>query len=179
MRTVPGATDHGVVVGAGLSGLSAALQLAGRGRAVTVVERYPFPGGRMGQADIRGYRIDTGPTVLTMPDIIEDAFAAVTEGRAALGMILAKLTRLNSLAIPALNAPIRYISRGEKFWLEPAKTTGDLVLQSKAAEWYEGLVGQGISLAMFLLLAFACFWLAKKGAEWAHCEEEEAENESS
>ena len=66
-----------MVVGAGLSGLSAALQLAGRGRSVTVVERYPFPGGRMGQADIRGYRIDTGPTVLTMPDIIEDAFAAV------------------------------------------------------------------------------------------------------
>lgn len=77
MRTVPGATDHVVVVGAGLSGLSAALQLAGRGRRVTVVERYPFPGGRMGQADIRGYRIDTGPTVLTMPDIIEEAFAAV------------------------------------------------------------------------------------------------------
>ena len=39
MRTVPGATDHVVVVGAGLSGLSAALQLAGRGRSVTVVER--------------------------------------------------------------------------------------------------------------------------------------------
>ncbi len=77
MRTVPGATDHVVVVGAGLSGLSAALQLAGRGRSVTVVERYSFPGGRMGQADIAGYRIDTGPTVLTMPDIIEDAFAAV------------------------------------------------------------------------------------------------------
>ena len=31
----------------------------------------------MGQADIRGYRIDTGPTVLTMPDIIEEAFEAV------------------------------------------------------------------------------------------------------
>ncbi|WP_431236522.1 phytoene desaturase family protein [Mycolicibacterium aichiense] len=77
MRTVPGATEHVVVVGAGLSGLSAAMQLAGRGRSVTVVERYPFPGGRMGQADIAGYRIDTGPTVLTMPDIIEDAFAAV------------------------------------------------------------------------------------------------------
>ena len=77
MRTVPGATGHVVVVGAGLSGLSAALHLAGRGRSVTVVERHPFPGGRMGQADIAGYRIDTGPTVLTMPDIISDAFAAV------------------------------------------------------------------------------------------------------
>ena len=55
MRTVPGKTDHVVVVGAGLAGLSAALQLAGQGRAVTVVERYGFPGGRVGQADIRGY----------------------------------------------------------------------------------------------------------------------------
>jgi phytoene desaturase len=77
MRTVPGATDHVVVVGAGLSGLSATLQLAGRGRSVTVVERYGYPGGRVGQADIRGYKIDTGATVLTMPDIIEDAFNAV------------------------------------------------------------------------------------------------------
>lgn len=77
VRTISGPTDHVVVVGAGLSGLSAAMQLAGRGRRVTVVERYAFPGGRMGQADIRGYRVDTGPTVLTMPDLIEEAFDAV------------------------------------------------------------------------------------------------------
>jgi phytoene desaturase len=77
MRSVPGVTNHVVVIGAGLSGLSAALHLAGRGRSVTVVERHPFPGGRMGQADIAGYRIDTGPTVLTMPEIIADAFTAV------------------------------------------------------------------------------------------------------
>lgn len=79
MRTVGGRTDRVVVVGAGLSGLSAALQLAGRGRTVTVVERDQHPGGRVGRADIAGYRIDTGPTVLTMPDIIDDAFAAVGE----------------------------------------------------------------------------------------------------
>lgn len=79
MRTVPGKTDRVVVVGAGLSGLSAALQLAGRGRNVTVIERGDHPGGRVGRADISGYRIDTGPTVLTMPDIIDDAFAAVGE----------------------------------------------------------------------------------------------------
>lgn len=79
MRTVAGPTDRVVVVGAGLSGLSAALQLAGRGRSVTVVERDPHPGGRVGRADVAGYRIDTGPTVLTMPDIIDEAFAAVGE----------------------------------------------------------------------------------------------------
>ena len=79
MRTLPGRTDRVVVVGAGLSGLSAALQLAGRGRSVTVVERGIHPGGRVGRADVSGYRLDTGPTVLTMPDIIDDAFAAVGE----------------------------------------------------------------------------------------------------
>ena len=79
MRTVEGRTDRVVIVGAGLSGLSAALQLAGRGRAVTVIERGDHPGGRVGRADISGYRLDTGPTVLTMPDIIDDAFAAVGE----------------------------------------------------------------------------------------------------
>lgn len=81
MRTIEGRTDHVVVVGAGLAGLSAALHLAGRGRAVTVVEREPWPGGRAGRLDIDGYRIDTGPTVLTMPDIIDETFAAVGETR--------------------------------------------------------------------------------------------------
>ncbi|MGE4028469.1 phytoene desaturase family protein, partial [Mycolicibacterium sp.] len=82
MRTLSGPTERVVVVGAGLSGLSAALQLAGRGRAVTVLERGRHPGGRVGRADVNGYRIDTGPTVLTMPGIIDEAFAAVGESLA-------------------------------------------------------------------------------------------------
>ncbi|MEU4674275.1 phytoene desaturase family protein [Amycolatopsis sp. NPDC023774] len=75
MRTVPGRTDRIVVVGAGLSALSAALHLAGRGRRVTVVERGPGPGGRVGRLELGGYRLDTGPTVLTMPEIVRDTFA--------------------------------------------------------------------------------------------------------
>ncbi|WP_081715334.1 MULTISPECIES: phytoene desaturase family protein [Actinoalloteichus] len=77
MRTVPGRTDHVVVVGAGLAGLSATLHLLGAGRRVTVVERDPLPGGRMGLAEIDGYRMDTGPTVLTMPDLVAEPLAAV------------------------------------------------------------------------------------------------------
>lgn len=79
MRTVSGRTDRVVVVGAGLGGLSAALRLAGTGRDVVVVERESVPGGRAGVIEVDGYRFDSGPTVLTMPSLIADAFACVDE----------------------------------------------------------------------------------------------------
>ena len=76
---VKGPTDHVVVVGAGLAGLSAALRLAGAGRKVTVVERESVPGGRNGLLEKDGYSFDTGPSVLTMPSLIQDAFSCVGE----------------------------------------------------------------------------------------------------
>lgn len=77
MRRVPGPTGHVVVVGAGLSGLACALHLLGAGRRVTVVERDAGPGGRSGRVRLGGYELDTGPTVLTMPHLADEAFAAV------------------------------------------------------------------------------------------------------
>ncbi|WP_328306578.1 phytoene desaturase family protein [Actinomycetospora sp. NBC_00405] len=85
-RTVQSPTDHVVVVGAGLAGLATALHLLGAGRRVTIVERDATPGGRAGRLDLhggqhadRGFRLDTGPTVITMPELIEEALAAVGE----------------------------------------------------------------------------------------------------
>ena len=66
-----------VVVGAGLSGLSAALHLAGAGHRVTVVEAADVPGGRNGTLCRDGFRFDTGPVVFTMVPLLEQAFAAV------------------------------------------------------------------------------------------------------
>ena len=65
-----------VVVGAGLGGLSAACHLAGRGHEVVVLEREPVPGGCAGLVEAGGYRMDPGPSVLTMPGILADTFAA-------------------------------------------------------------------------------------------------------
>ncbi len=78
-RVVPGRTDEVVIVGAGLGGLSAALRLAGAGRRVTVVEQGDEPGGRAGVLRQGGYQFDTGPTVLTMPELIDEALACVGE----------------------------------------------------------------------------------------------------
>jgi phytoene desaturase len=65
-----------VVVGAGLGGLAAAAHLVGRGHDVTVVERSAQPGGRAGVVTGSGYVLDIGPTVLTMPGLLADTFAA-------------------------------------------------------------------------------------------------------
>jgi len=79
VRQVKGKSDHVVIVGAGLGGLSAALRLAGAGRRVTVVEREAVPGGRNGLLKRDGYSFDTGPSVLTMPSLIQDALSCVGE----------------------------------------------------------------------------------------------------
>ncbi|MEE2031531.1 phytoene desaturase family protein [Rhodococcus chondri] len=76
LRSVPGA-QRVVVVGAGLAGLSTALHLLGAGRDVTILERHSSVGGRVGTYTGPGYEIDNGATVLTMPELIADALAAV------------------------------------------------------------------------------------------------------
>lgn len=70
------ARDPVVVIGAGLGGLSAALHLAARGRDVVIVEGRDGPGGCCGSAASGPYRFDTGPSVLTMPDVLAAAFGA-------------------------------------------------------------------------------------------------------
>jgi phytoene desaturase len=68
-----------VIVGAGLGGLACALHLASSGRDITVLVRESVPGGRAGRLSVDGYEFDTGPTVLTAPELIAQALAAVGE----------------------------------------------------------------------------------------------------
>ncbi|WP_019201135.1 phytoene desaturase family protein [Tsukamurella sp. 1534] len=79
---------HIGIIGAGLSGLSAALHLIGAGHRVTVVDRDGRPGGRAGSATVRGadgreHPVDPGASVLTMPELAFDALAAGGLHRAA------------------------------------------------------------------------------------------------
>lgn len=62
------------VVGAGLGGLSAAAHLVAAGHRVTIYERAGAPGGRASSHVEDGFRLDLGPTVLTLPELIGEAF---------------------------------------------------------------------------------------------------------
>jgi phytoene desaturase len=65
------------VVGAGLGGLSAAAHLVAAGHRVNIFERSPAPGGRAATDVEAGFRLPLGPTVLTMPSIVAEAFGAL------------------------------------------------------------------------------------------------------
>ena len=64
------------IIGAGVSGLTAAALLAHQGYRVTVLERSDRPGGRAAQATWDGFTFDLGPTLLFMLDVYREAFAA-------------------------------------------------------------------------------------------------------
>jgi phytoene desaturase len=65
-----------VVVGAGLGGLAAAMRLGAKGYRVTVIDRLDGPGGR-GSAIVKdGHRFDLGPTIVTVPKVFEELWAA-------------------------------------------------------------------------------------------------------
>jgi phytoene desaturase len=64
------------VIGAGLGGLSAAIRLASAGFHVDLYEQNDRAGGKAGSFSMDGFRFDTGPTLLTMPFVIDDLFNA-------------------------------------------------------------------------------------------------------
>ena len=64
------------VIGAGLGGLALALRLQAQGCEVTVLEQRQTPGGRAAQLRTDGFTWDTGPSLITMPWVLEQTFAA-------------------------------------------------------------------------------------------------------
>ena len=62
------------VVGAGIGGIAAAIRLAVKGYAVTVIEANNTFGGKMTQFTLHGYRFDKGPSLFTMPQLVDELF---------------------------------------------------------------------------------------------------------
>jgi phytoene desaturase len=65
-----------VVVGAGLGGLAVSARLAALGHRVTVVEQGSRVGGKLGWVQREGHAFDTGPSLVTLPQVYRDLFAA-------------------------------------------------------------------------------------------------------
>jgi len=64
-----------VIIGGGLAGLSASVELARLGCAVTIVERNAHLGGKMNVLEEQGFSFDMGPTILTLPQVLRGIIA--------------------------------------------------------------------------------------------------------
>lgn len=64
-----------IVIGSGIAGLAASIRLANKGYQVQVFESNAYPGGKLSEISIQGYRFDMGPSLFTLPEQVDELFA--------------------------------------------------------------------------------------------------------
>lgn len=74
LRSPTAGDDQAVIIGAGIGGLAAAIDLASAGLSVTLIERSTVPGGKLRQVRVGDAWIDAGPTVFTLRSAFEALF---------------------------------------------------------------------------------------------------------
>ena len=62
------------VIGSGVAGIASAIRLAAKGYEVSVFEKNAAPGGKLAQLKTGGFRFDKGPSLFTLPEMVEELF---------------------------------------------------------------------------------------------------------
>ena len=62
-------SKRAIVIGAGFGGLAAAMRLGAKGYKVVVFDKMNSLGGRGSSINLKGYRFDLGPTIVTLPNM--------------------------------------------------------------------------------------------------------------
>jgi len=63
-----------LIIGAGIAGIATAIRLAIKGYQVEVFEANNHPGGKLSEIKQDGFRFDAGPSLLTMPQYVDELF---------------------------------------------------------------------------------------------------------
>ena len=63
-----------IVIGAGIGGIATAIRLSAKGFEVDVFEANKYPGGKLTEIEIEGFRFDAGPSLFTLPQLVDELF---------------------------------------------------------------------------------------------------------
>lgn len=62
------------IIGAGVGGIATSIRLALKGYSVEVFEANSYVGGKLSQLESNGFRFDAGPSLFTMPELVDELF---------------------------------------------------------------------------------------------------------
>ncbi|RYE35282.1 MAG: FAD-dependent oxidoreductase, partial [Sphingobacteriaceae bacterium] len=68
-----------IIIGAGIAGIATAIRLAVKGFEVEIFEANSYPGGKLAEVVQNGFRFDTGPSLFTMPQYVDELFVLAGE----------------------------------------------------------------------------------------------------
>lgn len=68
-----------VIIGAGIGGIATSIRLAKKGYDVEVFEQNSYPGGKLSVFEQDGFRFDAGPSLFTLPELVDDLVALQEE----------------------------------------------------------------------------------------------------
>lgn len=114
------------VIGAGVGGLAIAIRLALKGYKVNVFEQSTRVGGKLNELRIDGFRFDTGPSLFTLPNLVDELFALSGKD----GENLFKYNKLDSVTryfypdgkiLNSWSDPHRFAQEAEEVLGEPAQ----------------------------------------------------------
>ncbi|WP_316798561.1 1-hydroxycarotenoid 3,4-desaturase CrtD [Pedobacter frigidisoli] len=63
-----------IIVGSGVAGIASAIRMAVKGYDVAVFEANGYPGGKLTEISVNGFRFDAGPSLFTMPQYVDELF---------------------------------------------------------------------------------------------------------
>ncbi len=131
-----------IVIGAGIAGLASAIRLARRGFYVRVFEAGAGPGGKMAEIRSHGFRFDTGPSLFTLPHLVEELLDNDFGKNYRRLELVTRYFWDDGTVLDAWSDPVRFAAAVEALLSEPAKKV--LAYLDEARFLYEHTAGMFI-----------------------------------
>jgi phytoene desaturase len=114
------------IVGAGIAGIASAIRWARKGYAVHVHEANSYPGGKLSQFQLGEYRFDAGPSLFTLPFLVDELFTLCGENPRDHFNYLKKTEECryfwdDGTRLTAHSDPAAFAAEAERVLGEPAK----------------------------------------------------------